>query len=153
MKVSSDSCWNSKGVTVMNGLTKFECTHYLLDQEGTLWFFYLSENQRIGYATNIQGDWSTHKYIDSQPIKGYSVTPVSYTHLDVYKRQGPLLFSYPVRPVGGQYTMISYILFYYSPSLVPPCISFLYILTRLVIKSCKKTCLAQTGIFISLCLL
>ena len=58
----------------MNGLTKFECTHYLLDQEGTLWFFYLSENQRIGYATNIQGDWSTHKYIDSQPIKGYSVT-------------------------------------------------------------------------------
>ena len=26
------------------------------------------------YTTNIQGDWSTHKYIDSQPIKGYSVT-------------------------------------------------------------------------------
>ncbi len=54
----------------MNGLTKFESAYYLMDQEGTLWFFYLSENQKIGYAINIQGEWSAHKYIDSQPIKG-----------------------------------------------------------------------------------
>jgi len=57
----------------MNGLTKFESAYYLMDQEGTLWFFYLSENQKIGYAINIQGEWSAHKYIDSQPIKDYSV--------------------------------------------------------------------------------
>ncbi|HZJ57105.1 MAG TPA: hypothetical protein VFD89_02580 [Clostridia bacterium] len=58
----------------MDGIINFESTSFLQDREGTIWFFYLSDNQRIGYAVNIQGDWSAHEHIDSQPIKGYSAT-------------------------------------------------------------------------------
>lgn len=63
-----------QGGSSMNDMINHKINYILQDQKGVKWYFYLSENKKIMYTTKAEEDWSTHEYINSQPIENFSVT-------------------------------------------------------------------------------
>jgi len=63
-----------QGGSLVNDMINHRINYILQDQKGVKWYFYLSENKKIMYTTKAEEDWSTHEYINSQPIENFSVT-------------------------------------------------------------------------------
>ena len=63
-----------EGGSLMNDMINHKINYILQDEKGVIWYFYLSENKKIMYTTKIAEDWSTHEYINTQPIENFSVT-------------------------------------------------------------------------------
>ncbi|NLI60418.1 MAG: hypothetical protein GX375_03190 [Clostridiales bacterium] len=58
----------------MDDLIYHDINYILQEDKGIKWYFYLSDNKKIMYTNNRQGDWSTLESINSQPIKDFSAT-------------------------------------------------------------------------------
>ncbi|MFY9175940.1 MAG: hypothetical protein WBI74_08620 [Caldicoprobacterales bacterium] len=58
----------------MNDMIYHRESYILQDQKGVIWYFYLSENKKIMYTTKEKKDWSSHDYINSQPINNFCAT-------------------------------------------------------------------------------